>query len=340
MSKKAQTPSSPPVLKRNALVIVCAAIAVVAIGFGIRTLLTPAPPPAQRKQIQKQTPSSEPRPKRSEPMLAKVTPTAAAQPTRAVRYEIGSRQAFDSSRATKKGFFVTTNTIAETPESTLTIQQQVADLESLFRSEKDPQVRGDIAYKMGERKDPETVRLLLKLLQTEQNPEVRSEILRALSWTGARNELSADILAAVKPAYEATKDVQQHVEIQNVAGEIESPESISFLRDIYKDTNADPEERLNAAECMLRLHTLNDTLLSADEAKAIGQQVRLDAEAGATPELRSQALMALAQLGNDSLDFFKQRASAERDPMVLQLLQKLIRMGETTSKFRPSGTKQ
>jgi hypothetical protein len=218
-----------------------------------------------------------------------------------------------------------TPTVADTEEAKQNARK-VSDLTSMFKNEKDPSARIDLADEMGLIDDPSAVRQLLELAKTETDPEVKEALLHALTGLDALEQVGKEAVDALDSTYRTSGEVDVRIAAQDALGDISSQDSINALRQMYKDAASDPTERLNAAENILRIRTNDPELLPVEEARAINEQLKLDFQAGTDPAFRSQAAMALALMGKDNLPFFQQALTTEQDPNVKNLLEKLTKM--------------
>jgi HEAT repeat protein len=226
---------------------------------------------------------------------------------------------------------VTIAAAAATSETEMTAERienarKIADLVALFKNTTDPDERMDIADELGLIDDPEAIKRILELAQTETDPDVIEALLDALSGLDAMEQMSAEAIAALEKIYNASRDSDVRISAQDALGEIANAQSVDILRRIYGDTNAIPSEKLNAAENLLRLRSEDESLLSIEEARAINEQLKLDFQAGTDAAFRSQAAMALALMGRENAQFFQESLAREQDPNVKVLLEKLSRM--------------
>lgn len=205
-------------------------------------------------------------------------------------------------------------------------RRKVADLVALFRNQTDPDERIDLADELGMIDDPESIRKLLELAQTETDPEVQEALLNALTGLDALEELAAEAIPVLERLAKGASEQDVRIAAQDSLGEIANAGSVQALRTIYNDSSIDPSERLNAAENLMRLRSNQDGLVTDAEARAINEQLKLDFQAGSEPAFRSQAAMALAQMGKENLPFFQEMLQREQDPNVKNLLEKLTRM--------------
>lgn len=251
----------------------------------------------------------------------------------------GGSSTFHSEQATSSSIFATSETqvaqvpakLTPTPEVVDTEEakqnaRKISDLTSMFKNETDPNARIDLADEMGLIDDPAAVRQLLSLIETEKDPEVKEALLNALTGLDALEQVGKEAVDALAKAYQSSGETDVRVAAQDALGDIASADSLNALRGMYKDSAADPSERLNAAENILRIRTNDPNLLPIEEARAINEQLKLDFQAGTDPAFRSQAAMALALMGKENLPFFQQALTTEQDPNVKNLLEKLTKM--------------
>jgi len=204
--------------------------------------------------------------------------------------------------------------------------REIADLVSRFLNETDPEARIELADELGLIDDPESIRKLLELLQQEQDPEVQMALLEAMQALDALESTSGEVLRGVQDILARTTDPDVRIAAQDLLGDLGTPEAVAALRDMRNNTAADPAERLNAAENLMRIRAIDPDLISAQEAASIIEQLKLDYQAGPDAAFRSQAIMALAIDGRENLPFFQQSLTTEQDPQVRNLLERLIRM--------------
>lgn len=246
---------------------------------------------------------------------------------------------FHTEQATSSSTFGSTETqmaqgtakLTPTPEIVDTEEarqnaRKISDLTSMFKNETDPNARIDLADELGLIDDPAAVRQLLSLIETEKDPEVKEALLNALTGLDALEQVGKEAVDALDKAYHNSGETDVRIAAQDALGDIASADSLNVLRQMYKDAAADPSEKLNAAENILRIRTNDPNLLSIEDARAINEQLKLDFQAGTDPAFRSQAAMALALMGKENLPFFQQALSTEQDPNVKNLLEKLTKM--------------
>ena len=330
------------------LLVAGAAVAVVIVVVGVRTLTSPEPRPDEKKTSvsapksdegdQSNSGSSGHAPKITSMGSGNKTSSA---PTPAL-HSNGPRPGggnftgfqYDNNGATSASQVAQVTpsaTITPTPEITDTEEakqnaRKVSDLTSMFKNEKDPSARIDLADEMGLIDDPAAVRKLLELAETETDPEVKEALLHALTGLDALEQVGKEAVDALDKAYRTSGELDVRIAAQDALGDIASADSLAALRQMYKDAASDPSERLNAAENILRIRTNDPNLLPLPEAQAINEQLKLDFQAGTDPAFRSQAAMALALMGKDNLPFFQQALTTEQDPNVKNLLEKLTKM--------------
>lgn len=219
----------------------------------------------------------------------------------------------------------TPNAAADTEEAKENARK-IADLTSLFKNEKDPDARVDLADELGMIDDPAAVRRLLELAQSETDPDVKEALLQALTGLDALEEVGKEAVDSLDQTYRTSGELDVRIAAQDALGDIATADSKNALMNMYNDAQGDPSERLNAAENLLRQYTNNPQLLSQDERTKINDQLKLDFQAGTDAAFRSQAAMAMALLGRENIPFFQQAIATEQDPNVKQLLEKLSRM--------------
>ncbi|MGI8907019.1 MAG: HEAT repeat domain-containing protein [Candidatus Sumerlaeaceae bacterium] len=204
--------------------------------------------------------------------------------------------------------------------------RKVADLTSMFKNEKDPSARIDLADELGLIDDPLSVRRLLELAETETDPEVKEALLNALTGLDALEQVGKEAVDALERHFKTSADADVRSAALDALGDIATADSKKALDNVYRDPNTDPSEKLTAAENILRIRTNDPDLVPIEEARQINEQLRLDFQAGTDAAFRTQAAMALALMGKENLPFFQQALTTEQDPNVKNLLEKLTKM--------------
>lgn len=201
---------------------------------------------------------------------------------------------------------------------------EIADLVKRFRAETDPEIRIDIADELGLIDNPEGMRQVLELLKTETDPEVQVALLEALQGLEALEITADEVFRTVSQILENSTDIDVRTAAQDVLGEIGSPEATELVRQMFNNTNADPQERLNAAYNMMAIKATEPDRISDEEFQAVNDRLKLDYQAGPDGAFRAQAISALAINGYANLGFFQQALQTETDPQVRALLERLI----------------
>jgi len=217
-------------------------------------------------------------------------------------------------------------------------KRRIADLVALFKSQTDPSERIDTADELGMIDDPEAIRKLLELMQAETDPEVKEALVNALTGLESLEQLAPEAIPILENIARTATETELRIAAMDALGDLAKPESVTVLNSIYRDTNADPSERLSAAENLMRLRSSEPNLISEEQVREINEQLKLDFQAGMEAAYRSQAAMALALYGRENLPFFQEQIQREQDPNVKNLLEKLIRMQTANQQLQPQGT--
>lgn len=213
-----------------------------------------------------------------------------------------------------------------TTEETIDNQRAIADLASMFKTKTDPEDRIDIADELGLIDDPAGIQKVLELLGEEQDPEVQTALLEALQGLEALEVTSPEVLQGVADILSKATDPEVRIAAQDVLGDLGTAEATALLAVERANEQADPAERLNAAENLLRIGASDPNLIPEQERSAINQQVKEDYLAGPDAAFRTQAIMALGINGRDNVDFLQQALQTEQDPQLKTLIERMVRM--------------
>jgi hypothetical protein len=202
--------------------------------------------------------------------------------------------------------------------------RRIADLASLYRGEHDAQARTFYASELAVMNDPAAAKHLAALAAEERDPEAFAALLRSLMSSPASQTASDAIVSALVARYRQGDEPDEHIRIQDALGELGPTEaSLGLLRQSFADAKADPLERLNAAENLLRIDTRNVSVLPSAEVAGITAQVRLEAQSATDPDIRTQAIMTLAERREENIGFLQQLLTNESDDNVRSLLKDL-----------------
>ncbi len=230
-----------------------------------------------------------------------------------------------------------------TPETTtglaLEEQRNIADLAAQFLQEQDPDARIDIADELGLIDDPQAIAKIMELLRQENDPSVQAALLEAMQGLEALELTAPEVVQAVRDIYARSSDPDVRVAAQDLLGDVATAEAAGMLRDIYNNAQADPSEKLNAAENLMRLYATDPALVPQQEVAAISEQLKQSYQTGPDADFRSQAIMALAVDGRNNLPFFQQALQTEQDAQLKTLLERLVRIfSQAPPQAPPPGT--
>ncbi len=219
----------------------------------------------------------------------------------------------------------------QTPQTTTTEESMdnnrtIADLASMFRTKTDPDDRIDIADELGLIDDPAGIRKVLELLRDEKDVTVQAALLEAMQGLEALEATGPEVLQAVAGILGSTTDTDVRIAAQDLLGDIANAEAASLLAAERANEQADPAERLNAAENLLSVGAGEPELVPAQEMAAITQQLKEDYQAGPDAAFRTQAIMALGINGRENVEFLQQAAQTEQDPQLKTLIDRMVRM--------------
>lgn len=219
---------------------------------------------------------------------------------------------------------------ATTPQTTTTEEskdesRQIADLVNMFRSQSDPDDRIDTADELGLIDNPDGIRRVLELLKEEKDPSVQIALLEAMQGLDALEPTSAEVYKAVAELYPSLTDPDARIAAQDLMGDVATPEAVAALRNVVT-TAADPHDKLNATENLMRIRAADPDLVPQPEAAAMTDNLKEAYNSGPDAAYRQQAIMALAIDGRDNLEFFQQAIQTEQDQDLRQLLERLVRM--------------
>lgn len=202
-----------------------------------------------------------------------------------------------------------------------TPEHRLADLRQLLIDEREPATRALIAIKIAETGASDAASALLGIYANETDPTVRGVILYALSVAPAASV--ANELPRLRELLAAIDDTQDRIAIQDAIGNCETPEAIATLRSAFEDEKVDPLQRLNAAEHLLRIATREPGLFQENELVQLNARLQIEAQAASEPDIRSQAIMALAERREENREFLRGMLDREQDESVRQLLESL-----------------
>lgn len=218
---------------------------------------------------------------------------------------------------------LTSDSLELTPEQA---QAMVVDLATKFLNEKDPDARIDIADELGTIDNEAAMKKVLELLGSETNPEVMTSLLEALQGMEAAEGIKDDITNRIADMYGKVTDPDTREAAQDVLGDYPTQKGMETLRSQFADNGASFEDRLNAAENILRVHASEDNFVSDQEAADINNRLKENYAGLEDPAQRMRTAMALATAGKDNLSFFQDSLKTEQDPQVRNMLERLIRM--------------
>src|SRR5690606_11971732 len=142
----------------------------------------------------------------------------------------------------------------------------------------------------------------------------------------AAETMADDIANKIAELYPKTTDPDAREAAQDVLGDYPTAKGMEILRSQYADTNASFEERLNAADNILRVYSSEDNFVTEQEANTINERLKQDFGGLEDPGQRMRTAMSLAISGKDNLPFFQEAVKTEQDPQVRQMLERFIRM--------------
>jgi hypothetical protein len=202
-------------------------------------------------------------------------------------------------------------------------EHRAADLKAMFAGETDEAVRIQIATRLGEVDSPAAAAAVAEFLSQPQSPAVFMALARAAGGTPRRIDVAAQLVQQLAEVLDTASTPEERIEAQNALGEIETEESAEVLRRAWQNASADPLERLNAAENLMRMDTRAPGILNEEEIGSMMAQVQVEARATDDPDIRSQAIMALAERREENREFFQQLLAIEQNESVRELLLKL-----------------
>ena len=316
--------------------IIAAAVIVVGGLFAVRNLTTPSDVPQVSERVDEsdQAPASEEGAGDAESGKTRVTSLGGSKP--AVN-RAGAPRTFNrgKSAASIDVTPITTSALqtatlpVTTPETTTTEEskdesRQIADLVNMFHNQTDPDDRIDIADQLGMIDNPAAVARVLELLKDEKDPAVQEALLEALQGLDALEDTGDEVLRAVVDIYQKTDDPDVKSAAQDVLGDVATPAAADALW-ASRNAAADPVEKLNAAENLMRISATNPKAVSVQQVEELTIALKEDYQTGPDAAYRSQAIMALAVHGPENVDFFQQALQTEQDAQLHNLLERLVR---------------
>jgi hypothetical protein len=200
----------------------------------------------------------------------------------------------------------------------------ISDLAGKYAGSSDVDEKSDLINKLADIDDPSAVQQLLAMLHAESDPDLRAEIFQAIAWNDSKDAVASQVISTFDQLYKNTEDLTERLEIQDALGEFDNPLASAMLKGIFNNPQADPEEKMSAAESLLRMRSRDEQLLSYEDATKINEQLQLDYQAVTEPHLKTQAIMALAEMRSENKYFFQQMMTTEQDPSVRRLLEQLV----------------
>lgn len=207
------------------------------------------------------------------------------------------------------------------PNNTL---KRPADLEYQFLAEGDLYRRVEVARDLGTLDDDKAVGVLLDLLKTEAEPEVREALLMALCQSPARARHAGDIFIALEMALRTCGDQEVRIAVIRAAGSLDTGDSVDMLRRLFDNAELDPVERAYAGTGLLRIAHNCPSLVPPEVNGRVVHQMRLEAQATPDPACRAEVIRALAETGDSGTrSYLLELLAKEKDPSVKSLLEKL-----------------
>ena len=113
---------------------------------------------------------------------------------------------------------------------------------------------------------------MLELLKSETDPEVQTALLEALQGLDALEATAPEVLQAVKDIFSSSTDPDVRIAAQDVLGDFGTPEAVNALREMIYSPQADPQERLNATENLMRIRAIDPDQVPETEVTAMTEQ--------------------------------------------------------------------
>jgi len=206
--------------------------------------------------------------------------------------------------------------------------RSVADIANLFRNQKDPDERIDLADKLGMIDTPESIRTALELLKDETNPEVQEALIEAMQGLDSQDQLADEIFSRVTEVYSKTDSEDVKMAALDLMGDIATPGAADALRKVIASGSTDPNRvTVSAAENLIRIGQNNPNSVSPEEMETLRGGLKAAYNAPNTDgTFRQQVIMALAAEGKVNADFFASAAQTETDPQLREMLARLVQV--------------
>ncbi|MBX7245603.1 MAG: hypothetical protein K1X53_08885 [Candidatus Sumerlaeaceae bacterium] len=223
--------------------------------------------------------------------------------------------------------------------SALTPEQRLAEHARMIVSATDSQQRRQLSLEMIETNHPAAALQLARLAADSRDPELQMMLLESIQQSEKLTDPDGTLAQTISQILRGDSEDGVKRACEDVLGALPTAASAQILKDAFESTQALPEEKINAAENLLRVATLRPSLLSASDTQKVIDQIRLEAQAASDPESRAQAFMTLGERRNENTAFFRQMLDIERDGNVRNLLVKLIGGATATVASQPTGTR-
>jgi HEAT repeat protein len=186
--------------------------------------------------------------------------------------------------------------------------------------EKDPMARMEIVTETAQLDDADTIALLLKLLASEKDPNVRRQIELIIGYLRTTPAQSVKVADAMHSAYQHNAVSDERATILDVTSNLRTPEGVEMLRSLFAEAASMPAERVRIAGALLLLAPRVPGYNSRDFAHPINDWLKQQAKSSGSAEVRLAAAKVLAASGQENKAFLGGLAASEKEPSVRRFL--------------------
>ncbi|MCX7019835.1 MAG: hypothetical protein WCK47_07265 [bacterium] len=174
------------------------------------------------------------------------------------------------------------------------------------------------------RGDSSAVGEMLRILQSQSDPDERERVLKAIMMCEGRDEMLDDMLSAFGPALDQAAAPAERIAIQNAFADIPDQRAVVFLQSAFASPKADPGERANAATLIFDIGAANAPLLAPETVNDMNARLRADLTQAENPEHRVDIVGALGRHVETNRQFLETWRATENDVAVKHHLNRIL----------------
>ncbi|MEP6663679.1 MAG: hypothetical protein ABJC04_08440 [Verrucomicrobiota bacterium] len=189
-----------------------------------------------------------------------------------------------------------------------------------FLNETDPLLKKEVITEMVQLDDAPTIKLMTDFLNSETSAEVREQIVLILGFMKSSRADMPLVSSSVMAAYEQSEDARERETILKVMPNLETPESVQFLKKAFDSAPLSTDDRYNAVNGLFQLARSEKITVDPKVIDQVTVSLKQEAQTAPDDQWRLRAVQSLAQVGQNNKPFLRGLLATETNAQILEFL--------------------